>query len=65
MSLTPLQVVYRDGRPVAVIVPIDDYCEMLEKLEDAEDLAMLERMRQEPLHFRSLEEFLEETRRSA
>jgi len=55
--MIPLQVVYRDGRPVAVIVPIDEYREMLEKLEDAEDLAMLEEMRQHPLQFRSLEEF--------
>ena len=54
------EVVYRDGEPVAVILDIREYEEMLERLEDTEDLQMLREMRQRPLRFRTLEEFLEE-----
>lgn len=59
MATTGQQVVYSDGEPVAVIVPIEEYREILERLEDAEDLAMLEEMRKRPLQFRALDEFLE------
>jgi hypothetical protein len=33
---------------------------MLERLEDAEDLRMLEEMRKKPLEFKRLEDFLDE-----
>ena len=56
----PLQVVMENGEPSAVILDIEDYKEMLERLEDAEDLKTLEDMRKKPLKFKKLEEFLEE-----
>ncbi|MDO8531905.1 MAG: type II toxin-antitoxin system prevent-host-death family antitoxin [Dehalococcoidia bacterium] len=56
----PFQVVVKDGEPSAVILDIQDYREMLERLDDAEDLKVLERMRRRPLKFRGLEEFLAE-----
>ena len=59
MATTGPQMVYKDGAPVAVILPIEEYREMLERLEDAEDLAMLEEMRKQPLEFSTLDEFLE------
>ena len=55
-----LQVVMEDGEPSAVIVGIDDYRDMIERLEDVEDLKLLERMRDKPLKFKRLEEFLVE-----
>lgn len=54
------EIVVRDGKPVAVIVGIDEYQEMLEKIEDLEGLKALERLRQEPLEFRPLDDFLKE-----
>lgn len=54
------EIIYRDGKPVAVIVDIEEYCEMLERLEDNEDLVALDEMRKAPLSFRALEDFLEE-----
>ncbi len=54
------EIVYRDGKPAAVIIDIDEYQEMLERLEDVEDLKMLAETRQKPLKFRKLAEFLEE-----
>lgn len=50
----------RNGKPSAVILDIDEYREMLERLEDAEDLAILEDIRRKPLKFRRLDEFLQE-----
>jgi len=56
----PPEVVFREGKPRAVILDIEEYQEMLERLEDLENLKMLERVRRESLSFRSLEEFLKE-----
>jgi len=54
------EIIVRDGKPVAVILDIDVYREMLEELEDIEDLKALEEMRSKPLKFRKLEDFLNE-----
>lgn len=56
----PLQVVVKGGEPSAVILDIEEYRELLERLDDAEDLKVLERMRKGPLRFRRLDEFLAE-----
>jgi len=52
------EVVIRDGKPVAVIVEIEEYREMLERLEEIEDLAALQAVRREPLEFRRFEDYL-------
>lgn len=52
----------RKGKPVSVIVPIKDYEELLERVEDAEDIAWLRRARRKPLHYRPLEVYLAERR---
>ena len=59
-SLATPEIVVRDGKPVAVILNIDDYRELLEKAEDLEALKALEEMRREPLEFRRLDDFLAE-----
>lgn len=51
------QVVMKNGKPNAVIIKIRDYQNMLERLEDKEDLADLEKMRKGVLHFRKFDEF--------
>jgi PHD/YefM family antitoxin component YafN of YafNO toxin-antitoxin module len=55
-----LEIIFRGGKPAAVILDIDAYQEMLERLEDAEDLKMLTELRQKPLKFKRLEDFLED-----
>jgi PHD/YefM family antitoxin component YafN of YafNO toxin-antitoxin module len=59
-SATSPEIVIRDGRPVAVILSLAEYRELLEKAEDLEALRCLEKMRQEPLEFRRLDDFLAE-----
>ena len=54
------EIIFRGGKPAAVIIDIDEYKEMLERLEDAEDLKILAEMRQKPLKFKRLEDFLAE-----
>lgn len=56
------EIVLRNGKPTAVILPIGEYREMLERLEDAEDLKALAEMRKKPLKFRRLDDFLKEYR---
>ena len=38
------EIVLQDGKPTAVILDIDEYQEILERLEDTEDLKTLEEM---------------------
>ena len=52
------EIVTRKGKPVSVILPIKDYKELLERAEDATDVAWLKRARQKPLHYRPLEDCL-------
>jgi PHD/YefM family antitoxin component YafN of YafNO toxin-antitoxin module len=54
------EIVLKEGKPSAVILDIDEYRQMLERLEDLEDLNLLKEMRKGPLKFRRLEDFLKE-----
>jgi prevent-host-death family protein len=54
------EIVLRNGKPAAVILDIEEYREMLERLEDAEDLKVLAEMRKKPLNFKRLDDFLKE-----
>ena len=54
------ELILKEGKPTAVILDIDEYQEMLERLEDVEDLRMLEEIRKKPLKFKKLEDFLKE-----
>ena len=54
------EIVTRKGKPVSVIIPIKDYEELLERVEDAEDIAWLQRARKKQLHYRPLEDYLAE-----
>jgi prevent-host-death family protein len=57
------EIVTRKGKPVAVIIPINDYEELLERAEDVADVALLKRTRRKPLQYRPLEEYLAERKR--
>ncbi|MDP8240430.1 MAG: type II toxin-antitoxin system Phd/YefM family antitoxin [Candidatus Hatepunaea meridiana] len=53
-------VIYREGKPAAVILNIDDYEELLEQIEDTEDIAYLQELRRNRMEFISLEDLLKE-----
>ncbi len=58
----PREVIFKNGKPVGVILSIGAYEEILERLEDFEDLKMLKDMRSKPMEFRKLEDFLRENK---
>jgi len=57
-TLSEPEIVTRKGKPVSVIIPIRDYEELLERVEDSDDVAWLKRARKKPLHYRPLEDYL-------
>jgi len=56
------EIVTRNGKPVAVIIPIKDYKELLERAEDAEDVAWLKQARRKKQNYRPLEDYLADRR---
>jgi prevent-host-death family protein len=52
------QVVMKNGKPDAVIINIKDYRELLDRLEDKEDIADLERIRKNGLRVKKFSDFL-------
>ncbi len=63
-ALPEPEIVTRKGKPVSVILPIKDYEELLERVEDAEDVISLKSARRKPLHYRPLEKYLAERNRN-
>ena len=52
------EIITRNGKPVSVILPIKAYQELIERAEDAKDVAWLKKARKKPLQFRPLSEYL-------
>lgn len=52
--------IIRGGKPVAVIIDIDEYQEILDILDDIEDTKELAEMRKKTLKFKDLDDFLKE-----
>ena len=52
------EIVTRNGKPVSVILPIDDYRELLERAEDSDDIAWLKQARKKPQAYRPLADYL-------
>ncbi len=52
------EIIIRKGKAVSVILPIEIYQEMLERLEDADDIAWLKEARKRPQSYRNLEDVL-------
>ncbi len=57
-ALAEPEIVTKKGKPVSVILPIKQYQEILERLEDAEDVAWLKKARRKRFHYQPLEDVL-------
>lgn len=55
-----VEIILRKGKPAAVIIDINRYQRMLERLEDLDDLKALRDLRARPAKFRKLDDFLAE-----
>ncbi len=63
-ALPEPEIITKKGKPISVILPIKQYQEMLERLEDAEDVAWLKKARQKKLHYRPLADVLADLAKS-
>lgn len=52
--------IYRDDKPVAAIIDIETFNEIIEKFEDEEDIAYLKTAGNGELNFRDFNEYLKE-----
>ena len=57
-TLAEPEIITRKGKPVSVILPIKEYREIMERLEDADDVAWLKMARRKPMYYRPLEDVL-------
>jgi PHD/YefM family antitoxin component YafN of YafNO toxin-antitoxin module len=64
-SLPEPEIISRKGKPVAVILPIKMYREMIERLDDAEDVAYLRKARRKPMQYRPLDDVLADLAKKA
>jgi len=60
MKLKEPEMIYKSGKPTAVILPLAQYEELLELAEDAVDIAYLKKARLEGMSFRPFSEYEEE-----
>jgi hypothetical protein len=60
MKLKEPEVIYKSGKPTAVILPLAEYNELLELAEDAADIAYLKKARSEGMSFRPFSEYVKE-----
>ena len=63
MKLREPEMIYKSGKPTAVILPLADYEELLERVEDAADLQYLRKVRSEGTKYRPFSEYLKEGKR--
>jgi hypothetical protein len=60
MKLKEPEMIYKGGKPTAVILPLAQYEELLELAEDAVDIAYLKKARQEGMSFRPFSEYVKD-----
>jgi prevent-host-death family protein len=58
------EMIYKSGKPTAVILPLAEYEELLERVEDAADLKWLQKTRRQGVTYRSFSDYLKENSQS-
>ncbi len=54
------EIIYRNHKPVSVIIDLEEYKQMLERLDDIEDIAFIESIKNKQMKFKKLDDFLME-----
>jgi hypothetical protein len=57
------EMIYKSGKPTAVILPLADYKDLLERVEDAADLEWLRKTRLQSASYRPFTDYLKEKKR--
>ena len=63
MKIKEPEMIYKSGKPTAVILPLADYKELLERVEDAADLKWLQKTRLQGVSYRAFSDYLKENKR--
>ncbi len=63
MKIKEPEVIYKSGKPTAVILPLAQYEELLERAEDVADLAWLRKARLQGASYRPFSDYLKETQK--
>ena len=63
-SLPKPEIITKKGKPVLGVLPIRQYQEILERIEDAEDVALIERGASQKPHYRPSEDVLADLAKS-
>jgi hypothetical protein len=62
MRIKEPEMIYKGGKPTAVILPMAEYEDLLERAEDAADLQWLRKIRNQGVSYRPFSEYLKETK---
>jgi hypothetical protein len=57
------EMIYKGGKPTAVILPLAEYQEILERLEDSGDVQYLKKIRAPGATYRPISDYLKEKKR--
>jgi PHD/YefM family antitoxin component YafN of YafNO toxin-antitoxin module len=57
------EMIYKSGKPTAVILPLAQYEELIERVEDAADLKWLQKARLQGVTYRPFSDYLKENKR--
>ena len=60
MKIKEPEMIYKGGKPTAVILPLADYQELLERVGDAYDLKWLQKSRRQGVSYRPFSDYLKE-----
>jgi hypothetical protein len=60
MKIKEPEMIYKSGKPTAVILPLAEYNKLLELAEDIVDIADLKKARREGMCFRPFSEYVKE-----
>ena len=63
MKIKEPEMIYKSGKPTAVILPLAEYEDLLERAEDAADLLWLRKARRQGVAYRPFSEYLKESAR--
>ena len=63
MKIKEPEMIYKSGKPTAVILPLADYQELLERVEDAADLEWLRKTRAQSSSYRPFGDYLKDKKR--
>ncbi len=63
MKIKEPEMIYKSGKPTAVILPLAQYEDLLERAEDTADLQWLRKTRRQGVVYRPFSDYLKENKR--